>query len=433
AELESLPLVPGKDDKETQDRQSQLLKQLNEVAAGQEVILRGIALRREPTESVFPPVQDLAEVQQRMAPGQIAFTYFATDRYVFGMTISREKFHGWQIEAPREVTRQVVELLREMGHYDANKSLDGKDLRSESWKPVARDLLSLLTDNAPPEFWDSFDEVIFVPDSVLWFVPFEALQVGTEEDSQALLAKMRVRYAPTISLIVPDERPRPRDADTAIVAGRLHPRWRDEDTQAAVADVLRAAPKATVLSDKLPAPSGLMAKLCDRLVVLDDVEDEGRPYDYSPMQIDRGRPGSGLARWMELPWGAPDQVVAPGFHTAAENALRKPGTGDELFLAACAFYASGSRTVLLSRWRTGGQTSVDLTREFVQELPYSPASAAWRRSVELLRSGVVDPDLEPRVTGVGYETPLAPDHPFFWAGYMLLDTGAVPAPPLAGP
>ena len=218
--------------------------------------------------------------------------------------------------------------------------------------------------------------------------------------------------------------------------GYIHTHGTDIDRplqEVMLTDVLRAAPTAAVLRDKLAAPSGLFVKLCDRAVILDDVEEEGQPYDYSPMQIDRGRPGSSLARWLELPWGAPDHVVAPGYHTAAENALRKPGTGDELFLTACAFYASGARTVLLSRWRTGGQTSVDLTREFVQELPFSTASAAWRRSVELLLSGIVDPDLEPRVTGIGYETPMAPDHPFFWAGYLLLDTGAAPAPPLAEP
>ncbi len=431
AELETLPLVPGEEDKAAQDKQKELLAQLHQVSGAQEVMLRSIALRREPTDFVFPPVKKLQEVQQQLSERQVVFAYFATTRYVFGMAISRERFNGWQIEAPREVTKQVMDLLREMGNYDANKALDSKTLASNAWRPIARHLFTLLTNGAPQEFWDAYDEVVFVPDSVLWHLPFEALQVGEEEDSQALLAVKRVRYAPTISLAVPDNRPRPREGRNALVAGKLYPRWSDEERQLAIDEVSRALPKMEMVSDKLPASSGLFAKLCDRLIVLDDVQDSGGPYDFAPMQIDRGRPGTSLARYMMLPWGAPDQVVVPGYHTAAENGLRKPSTGDELFLTACAFYASGSRTVLLSRWRTGGQSSIDLMREFVQELPYAPASAAWRRSVELLRSSELDPGLEPRVVGVDRAAPLPADHPFFWAGYLLLDTGAEPAAPIA--
>ena len=73
----------------------------------------------------------------------------------------------------------------------------------------------------------------------------------------------------------------------------------------------------------------------------------------------------------------------PGFHTPAEYGLKKGGTGDEVFLTVCGLMASGSRTVLLSRWRVGGQSTVDLMREFVQELPHESAAAAWRRSVQL--------------------------------------------------
>ena len=63
---------------------------------------------------------------------------------------------------------------------------------------------------------------------------------------------------------------------------------------------------------------------------------------------------------MNLPWGAPEQVILPGFHTRASSSLKQGGDGDELFLASCALLASGTRTALLSSWRTGGQTSFEL-------------------------------------------------------------------------
>jgi len=86
--------------------------------------------------------------------------------------------------------------------------------------------------------------------------------------------------------------------------------------------------------------------------------------------------------------------------------------------------ASGARTVLLSRWRTGGQTSCDLMREFAQELPHAEPSEAWQRAVFLAANTPLNLDAEPRIKPTaGEEVPKA-THPFFWAGYLLVDTGA---------
>jgi hypothetical protein len=90
--------------------------------------------------------------------------------------------------------------------------------------------------------------------------------------------------------------------------------------------------------------------------------------------------------------------------------------------------ASGSRTILLSRWRVGGQSTIDLMREFIQELPHSPAAVAWRRSVQLAGGRVVDPAAEPRLRAGRASDGLKADHPFFWAGYLLVDTGVGPVP-----
>jgi len=78
----------------------------------------------------------------------------------------------------------------------------------------------------------------------------------------------------------------------------------------------------------------------------------------------------------------------------------------------------------LSQWRTGGQTSFDLVREFMQELTHGTASESWQRSVELVMAARVDPDREPRVKLGAKDEPPTAAHPFFWAGYLLVDTGA---------
>jgi hypothetical protein len=82
--------------------------------------------------------------------------------------------------------------------------------------------------------------------------------------------------------------------------------------------------------------------------------------------------------------------------------------------------STGSRTILITRWRPAGQTTFDLVREFVQELPRSSATDAWHRAVELARSTELDIDREPRVK-LSPSDNLKADHPFFWAGYLLVD------------
>jgi hypothetical protein len=86
--------------------------------------------------------------------------------------------------------------------------------------------------------------------------------------------------------------------------------------------------------------------------------------------------------------------------------------------------AGGARTILLTRWRTGGRTNLELVREFTQELSQVPAAEAWSRARLLAREAPLDAENEPRLRGLEQEDELATaNHPFFWAGYLLVDTG----------
>jgi len=84
--------------------------------------------------------------------------------------------------------------------------------------------------------------------------------------------------------------------------------------------------------------------------------------------------------------------------------------------------------MLLSRWRTGGQTSFDLVREFVQELPHAPPTEAWQRAVLLAMDSRLSFDSEPRVKHAPSDEAPKASHPFFWAGYMLVDSGTAAEP-----
>jgi hypothetical protein len=140
---------------------------------------------------------------------------------------------------------------------------------------------------------------------------------------------------------------------------------------------------------------------------------------------------------MGLPLEGPERVVITGLPTAAETSLKVARRGDsaalpgnEIFQSVCALMASGARTVLVSRWRTGGQMNLQLVREFVQELESSPADVAWQRSVLLAWETPLDATQEPRLKRLAEDVePPGANHPFFWAGYLLVDTGTGNAEP----
>jgi tetratricopeptide (TPR) repeat protein len=417
-QLDKLPLL-ATEDKE----QVRLLAELGRLSTQQEAILQQIALRREPSDFVFPPLLETAEIQRRLPAGRLVVAYIATSTSVHAFAIGRENYAWFKLAAPAKVKTDVVDLLRQMGHFDGNQAVRSEDLESDAWKAPASRLLAQLINNTKPEEWEKIKELVVVPDGVLWYLPFEALQIPTAEGSKAVGSAVSVRYAPTVSLAVPDRRGKRPLAKTAIVAGKLWPKDEPELTLAVAEELGKPVGGSAVVPAVLPAPSALLSATFHRLVVLSDLDEGDRgAYSNAPMLVDKGKPGSTLADWFALPWASPEQVVLPGFHTAAENALKRGGDGDELFLTICGLMSTGTRSILISRWRTAGRTSLELVREFVQELPHSTPSQAWKRSVELAKASAIDPEAEPRVRLSGAAKEIKANHPFFWSGYLLVDS-----------
>lgn len=408
-------------------------RQLNELAtlgAEQEAILRELALRREPADMVFPPLRSLTDVQKSLPDKHAALVFFATSKNMYGFLLNNERCTHWRVGSTAALLRQMQSLLRDIGQYGSNYELPVKDLGDEKWRLLARQVLDTLLKGSPADFSQSFDELAIVPDGALWYLPFEALQVTVDKKSESLIARFRIRYAPTLSLCVPEGPGRNAAGVTAVVVGRLYPRDDTAVAQAAFDEMLKVVPGAVAIPTPPPAPTSIYGTLFRQLVVLDDIaSSEENPYGWSVAPVDRGKAGSALGDWFSLPWGGPDVVVLPGFHTTAEDSLKRlhrGPPGNDVFLSVCGLMANGARTVLLSRWRVGGQSSFDLVREFVQELPNTSAADAWQRAVLLAIDSRVNLEAEPRVKRtVTDETPKAAN-PFFWAGYMLIDAGGSP-------
>lgn len=399
-----------------------------------EALLRQISLQRVPADMSFPPVAGAKQLQGLLRPGQAVLAFHDTQRTLFGFLFTADASIAWDCGPSSLLQRKYIEpLLRELGNYDANHELTPEQLTDDQWQKAGLDLYqALLGDSSLDPV--PLTDLIVVPDGPVWYVPFEALTVKTETEQQPFLNFTRIRYAPTIGLALSNDRPFRRVGRTGVVAGDLIPGDSEESKQAVMRSIDAALTHAIRLSSPLPTDSTLMASLLDQLIVFEDVVTEGPdPLGWAPLPLDRSDSGGSLLAWTALAHQGPQRVFLPGMHTAAERggrvARRRGSTtvaGADLFFASCGLMAAGAETTLLSRWRVGGQTSLELVREFAQELPHAPASEAWQRAVSVVRATPIDPLGEPRIKEIEEGSELTADHPFFWAGYLVVDSGWAP-------
>ena len=430
AALDALPLAT--EDQEQRKQQAALLLELAKLSTAEELLLEQVSLERVPSEFAFPPIRTVREVQGALADGVLVLVYLQTSRNVYAFAFTKDKYATFVVETPAKVRLDTAEMLRLIGNYDRTQPVDPSAIASEAWKVPAAKILKQLTNNAKAEDWAKYREVVVVPDGPLWYVPFEALQIPLADGktTQSLATTAAIRYTPMMSLVLPDGRGKKPLSRTAVIVGRMIPREDEAIVQSNSAAILGAIPGSTTLPTPVVAPGGTLSATIDRLILYGDIDEPSKgPLEWSPLQLDRGKPLSTLSDWMMLPFAGPDEVIIPGYHTPAEYALKRGGTGDEVFLSVMGLLSSGSRSLLLSRWRVGGQSTQALVREYVQELPHASASEAWRRSVQLFRAGRLDPAAEPRLKSTTVASDLPADHPFFWGGYMLVDTASQPGVP----
>ncbi len=431
AELEKLPIDPEANSEERL-QQKQLLDQLAQASAAQEMIIRQIALLREPCELAFPRPLSVPQIQQALKPNQVLVSFLRIGEIYHVMTLGSARYSIEGTVAARDLDRKILELLKRVGVGDKAAIYDSDELASDEWRSTAREISGMIFQKSDAQSMSAIEELIVIPDGKVWYLPMELLQHGSDQQSASLIDTVRIRYAPMAALGVPDQRTNRRFQRSAIVAFRNFNRDPDEIIDKGVSDMRDAMPQLARIARTFQGPSSLIESTLDQLFVWHDHKDRGSrregPLDVSPMQLDEGKPGSTLMDWMALPWRGVDQLVWSGFSTDIEGSTRARADGSEMFFATTALMASGVRTMLLSRWRVGGRSTLDLTREFAIQLNRQPAAAAWQRSVQLFRRADLDLTVEPRVRPVELEQPLTGEAPFFWAGYMLIDGGGNPDP-----
>ena len=275
-------------------------------------------------------------------------------------------------------------------------------------------------------------ELIIVPDGVTWYVPFEALVATVRTAERRRSSKSpRVRYAPTVGLAFSSSCAWRRIQRTGVVLGKMVPGEKPEEPRriGRVADGCRAiALPARHAVRGAVARDGIAAGRAGRCSTMSTPAAPIR-FAWSPLPIDRAAQAGTLDQWLALPGDGPQRILLPGMHTLAERggkAARNRDAGPPEVICSTPVAAScrqAPKRRCLSRWRVGGQSTLDLMREFIQELPHTAADEAWQRSVQLTMEAPIDAALEKRVKATKNGAPLTGKHPFFWAGYLVVDTG----------
>ena len=430
------------------------------IARRQRQFVATLAAGREPTTLDFPPLEPPAEVRRRLPDRHLILSFQWTAAGLFGVLESNARVATWQVKQPAALAKEIAALVKAIGVVDAVAPVSTERLLATGWRETAAQVERLLFGNSKIVLGVNVEELVIVPDGLLWYLPFELLPVGsariagaadpggTRQEAGLLRDACRVRYAPTRSLAVRSFEPTTPGGLLGIHAVRLSRRDRPEVAAEVAARFAESFDRVVPLAAAGSALFG--ASLCDMLVLADELGGEG-PIAERPLALAvGGKPAFTFGDWLSSPPKRPRIVLLPGMQTEMADGLAKPSArpGDDLFIAATDLLAAGARTAVVSRWRVGGKVSVDLVEEFLRDLDTAPApddaaaaaaspAESWQRAVAVVTAEEPDVSREPRVKQTPGEMLADATAPFFWAGYAVIDCGPgkhpEPAAPVAPP
>ena len=425
-EVRAGPLLPTDPDAALEQRKK--LSQLNELATMLHDHTLRIGIARAPAEIAFPPLLKTAAIKAQLADQELVVLFHQTKQKIHAFMIARDKEVHWEIRRPRKLKSEIASTMKSMGLVNGDHSITTEQLADDQWQEHSENLGRLIFANEQQGFWIHFEQVTIVPDGFLWYFPFESIQVTDDHGTNSLLSRTAIRYAPTLALSTPDRRGSKPNPRRLAIVDQLHTQESPETVREHFVQLNEFSPEFEELGGRFPSSSNQLASLIDELLVLDDVKaNSAQPLQWSLIPTREANSSATLESWFAPPWGGPQLILLPGFHTAAESALKGASDGHDLFLTATAMIANGTRTALISRWRNGGQTTYDLLQEFLQELTHTTPAKSWRRAVEVVGANEVDPEFEPRVTGSDPALPVHAKHPFLSSNFLLIDRSPDPS------
>lgn len=398
-----------------------------------------IAAGREGIGRDFPPLVPTATLRRLLRPRQLILSFRWTEGRLVGLLESRDRSAGWEVRQAAGLPREIGLLARGLGLHDPAAPVPVDRLVAGDWSGCVERIERMLFENSKVTLAEGIDELVIVPDAWLWYLPFELLPLptGSGPAGRRLRDVCRVSYCPTRSLAVCGGDRMPGGGPIGVHAGRMNRGDKPATAAALVDEVVGRVDRAVPLplSAATPPPV-LAADICEALVIFEEIAADRPAALRMLVPAGAGQPGISFAEWLASPRKRPRLVVLPGLQTAISGAFRpepaRPGA--ELFATALDLAAAGADAAVVSRWRVGGHTAVELVSEFLRDatapvpdgMPPPGAAESWRRAVDLVTAEWPDPQREPRLKPHP-EAAIGPgSHPFLWSGYMLIECGSVP-------
>ncbi len=397
----------------------------NETINIRETQLRQLALSRAWVPMTFPPAFDRETSRANLTEGEAVVLLHESRGEFYGLVLVADGENAWRIGESRLVEDKIISLLQTTAGVSKDQEWTYEMLANNEWKTEAIAVSSLLFDGSRLDA-TKLTKLSIVPDGISWHIPFDVLNLGSEEAN--LVESFALRLSPTVGLALAPHGIQQPVQNTVLITESV----REED--APPDPMVDPSANLSVIFPGTRIPSQVLKSAIDHLVVdIDLTLDSNLADKLDPLPLARKR-FSGLPAWRELPYQAPSGLVFATLHTEAElipklarrgsTKRRKSRPGDELFEATCSLLAGGSKTLLLTRWVTGGDRERDLIKEFLVGLKQEGACEAWQRSVALARPTRLNVEREPRVVNAeddGKTTPPDASHPFFWSGFILID------------
>ncbi|NND96994.1 MAG: CHAT domain-containing protein [Pirellulaceae bacterium] len=364
--------------------------------------------------TMLPPLQEKTAVA-RLPDRTGLLTFVSVDNRLYVTLAAEGKVEFWTVGGAARIPGEIGRLLVSIGVGKAR----GKRLpEDDTWRRAAVTLRRHLFPDDTTISADRFDQLIIVPDSALWYLPFEMLPI--EGDQSPLIGdRIKIRYAATPGLAFQPTGPRATSRAVAIAADMFFAP-RDLELNETITQSLADSVNDSIrIPQKLNVPSSLLADSVGHLLVAAPVAPNPKnAFATNVGAYDRGTPAGTLAAWMRFPAKTPESVLLAGFRSSVDQG--KMGSGEDLFLTVCALQSSGVRNVMVSRWIVGGESSAIAMRELLQELPFSGMNESWARARAVLRRSELDPVAEPLLRQSEHEIEgLTGDQPFFWASYLV--------------
>lgn len=385
--------------------------------------LLNVAIKRESIPLLFPPEVDLERVQKLMPEKTIGLVTIQNGNVYHVFLVTRDKIAFQASLNATSVTKAIRSLIKQWGHTNENAVLQTQVVQDQTWKKLAHQTLRALVPKTTPEFWDNFDEIVVIPDGLFWYLPFEALALEEAETSELLIDKVKVRYAPSLGLGFNEQRPRRLDR-AVVYPGKIDLRDEPSWDQSSRTEIEKVWPGMKVIETSEVATS-LVGPLVEGLFYFSEIRDPIWPSpavgSVPKQELYRTLD---LNQWPLLPNGGPDLLVVDGANSAIAGGLKGNFDGSELAYYSTLLMVSGCQSSVISRWRTGGHVPYDFGVKLIEELRTErQTAAALRNTMREIRGIDLDPKRQTRLRSGNNEMPIKAEHPFWWAGHMVIDRG----------